>query len=86
MVKCFTHLASSPFPDPWAFPQGQHKDNTKPDDIQPERKVKNHGMDHKPVERGVWVGGVAGLCCWAARRGTGAAVGRTQSQEGGGRK
>ena len=25
-------------------------------------------MDHKPVERGVWVGGAAGLCCWAARR------------------
>lgn len=43
-------------------------------------------MDHKPVERGVWVGGAAGLCCWAARRGTDAAVGRTQSQEGGGRK
>lgn len=20
------------------------------------------------AERGVWVGGVAGLCCWAARR------------------
>ena len=29
---------------------------------------ENHGMDHKPVERGVWVGGAAGLCCWAARR------------------
>ena len=25
-------------------------------------------MDHKPGKRGVWVGGAAGLCCWAARR------------------
>ena len=25
-------------------------------------------MDHKPGKRGVWVGGVAGMCCWAAHR------------------
>lgn len=29
---------------------------------------EKNGLANIMAERGVWVGGAAGLCCWAARR------------------
>ena len=29
---------------------------------------EKNGLANIMAERGVWVGGVAGLCCWVARR------------------